>query len=206
MCIPPPHSIRTILVIPLILTACLIAGCGSGGSGAPATAPQAPVSDPIAFADDWPEAGTLEALCSVTAEAQAVDTGLPDTVVGDGTPESCTSQAFVDAVAAGGIITFDCGPDPITITLTETAKVFNDRGPEIVIESGGLVTLSGGGQRRILYMNTCDPDQVWTTSHCQNQDHPRLTVQNLTFINGYTSGEDPGGGALLARSRKTDGH
>lgn len=28
-------------------------------------------------------------------------------------------------------------------------------------------------------MNTCDSDQAWTTSHCQNQDHPRLTVQNI---------------------------
>ena len=33
-------------------------------------------------------------------------------------------------------------------------------------------------------MNTCDPNQVYTTPHCDNQDHPRLTVQNLTFING----------------------
>ena len=46
------------------------------------------------------------------------------------------------------------------------------------------LTLSGGGKTRILYMNTCDPDQHWTTSHCQNQDHPRLTVQNLTFSDG----------------------
>jgi hypothetical protein len=103
----------------------------------------------------------------------------------------------VAAVAAGGVITFDCGPDPVTITLTETATVFNDTGPEIVIDGGGLVTLDGDGLRRILYMNTCDPDLVWTTSHCQNQDHPRLTVQNLTFVNGTSVGDDPGGGGAI---------
>jgi hypothetical protein len=122
-------------------------------------------------------------------------------VVGSGTPASCTSAAFVNAVALGGVITFDCGPDPVTLTLEETAKVFNDTGPEIVIDGGGLVTLSGGGSRRILYMNTCDPEQVWTTSHCQNQDHPRLTVQNLTFVNANSTNEPvyDGGGAIWVR-------
>jgi hypothetical protein len=50
-------------------------------------------------------------------------------------------------------------------------------------------------------MNTCDPDQVWTTPHCQNQDHPRLTVQNLTFVNADSSGETEydGGGAIWVR-------
>ncbi len=129
------------------------------------------------------------------------DTSSPDNVIGDGTPGSCTSQAVVDAVAQGGIITFDCGPDPITIMMDETAKIFNDTGPEIVIDGGGLVTLSGAGVRRILYMNTCDPDQVWTTSHCQNQNHPRLTVQNLTFIDGNSKSQTQydGGGAIWVR-------
>ena len=44
-------------------------------------------------------------------------------------------------------------------------------------------------QRRILYMNTCDQAQGWTTSHCQDQDHPQLTVQNLTFADGNSTGE-----------------
>jgi hypothetical protein len=106
----------------------------------------------------------------------------------------------VNAVAQGGVITFDCGPNPHTIVMTEPAKVVNTTGPEIVIDGGGKVTLSGGGSTRILYMNTCDPDQVWTTSHCQNQDHPRLTIQNLTFTEADSSGLDPdGGGAVWVR-------
>jgi len=36
-------------------------------------------------------------------------------------------------------------------------------------------------------MNTCDRNQVWTTSHCQ--DHPRLTLQNLTFVDASAKAE-----------------
>lgn len=148
--------------------------------------------------DDGPAAGNPDAPCTdVPAEAGLEDSSNPDHVVGDGTAASCTSQAFVDAVAQGGVITFDCGPDPVTITLDETAKVFNDASDEIVIDGGGKVTLSGAGERRILYMNTCDEDQHWTTSHCQNQDSPHLTVQNLTFVDGDASSEDPGGGGAI---------
>ncbi|WP_437630399.1 hypothetical protein [Sorangium sp. So ce854] len=165
-------------------------GAGTGGAGAGSPAHEG----------GGPAAGNPDGACAVPAEAQAADTSSPTTVIGDGTPESCTSAAVVDAVAGGGVITFDCGPDPITITLEETAKIFNDTGPEIVIDGGGLVTLSGGGERRILYMNTCDEAQVWTTPNCDNQDHPRLTIQNLTFIEGDSTGEDDeGGGAVFAQ-------
>ncbi len=139
--------------------------------------------------------------CTVPAEAGEEDTTTPDIVIGNGTAQSCTSQAVVEAVARGGIITFDCGPQPVTITMEETAKVVNNTGPKIVLDGGGKVTLSGNGMRRILYMNTCDQDQVWTTSHCQNQDHPQLTVQNLTFADGNSKGETEydGGGAIWVR-------
>ena len=138
--------------------------------------------------------------CSIPAEAEPVDTSSPTIVVGNGTAESCNSDAFVSAVAGGGIITFDCGPDPVVIELEETAKIINNTGPEIVIDGGNLITLSGKSERRILYMNTCDGAQVHTTTHCQNQDHPRLTVQNLVFADGNSIGESyDGGGAIWVR-------
>ncbi len=147
-----------------------------------------------------PLPGNPDGSYPVPAQAREEDTSSPDTVIGNGTKGSCTSAAVVSAVAKGGVITFDCGPSPHTIAMTSTAKVFNDTGPEIVIDGGGLITLSGGNGRRILYMNTCDPDQKWTTSHCQDQDHPRLTVQNLVFEGGNASGLDPdGGGAIWVR-------
>jgi len=140
-----------------------------------------------------------------------VDTSHPTRVIGDGTAASCTSQAVVAAVAAGGIITFSCGSSPVTITLQATARIRNTS-PQVVLDGGGKVTLSGGGVRRILYMDTCDPAQVWTTSHCQDQSEPKLVVQNLTFADGNSTGrhyDGGGGGAIFARGgrlRVIDSH
>ncbi len=172
--------------------ASLFAACGGGGSGTPAgTVVAIQPGDP----------GNPGGACPIPAEAMLEDVSTPTTVVGTGTAGSCTPDAFIAAVAAGGIITFNCGPDDKTITLTKPAKVFNDKGPKIVIDGGGKVILSGGGTTRILYMNTCDQNQVWTTSHCDNQDSPQLTVQNLTFANANSKSEPDataGGGAIYA--------
>ncbi|NGM12708.1 hypothetical protein ENC19_08580 [Verrucosispora sp. CWR15] len=146
--------------------------------------------------------GNASGRVTVPAAGRAVDTSKPTRTVGNGSPDSCTSAAVIRAVAAGGIITFDCGPDPVTIRMTATAKVRNANGPQVVLDGGGKVTLSGQGKRRILYMNTCDALQGWTTSHCDDQDHPRLTVQNLTFADGDATGQRTdggGGGAIFVR-------
>jgi hypothetical protein len=129
---------------------------------------------------------------------------IPTTVVGNGTPSSCTSAAVVAAVANGGIVTFNCGADPVTITMAATARVFNDK-PDLVLDGGGKVTLSGGGARRILYQNTCDPALVWTSTRCDLQDNPKTTLQNIAFVDGNASGQNYGidnvygGGAVFAR-------
>ncbi len=152
--------------------------------------------------DDLPPAGFPEGNCPIPDEAMAEDVSAPDHIIGDGTPESCTSQAVVSTIARGGVITFNCGDAPHTIVMEETAKIVNDTGPKIVIDGGGKITLSGGGVRRILYMNTCDPDQTWTTDHCNDQDHPQLTVQNLTFVDANSKSEPEetaGGGAIWVR-------
>ena len=123
-------------------------------------------------------------------------------VVGHGTPASCTPAAFRTAVARGGTITFDCGPDPVTIVMDKTAEVHNDASRKVVIDGGGMVTLSGGGKHRILYQNTCDQRLVWTSSHCQDQATPKLVLRNLTFTRGNSTGdleEGGGGGAVFVR-------
>jgi hypothetical protein len=149
-------------------------------------------------------AGNPDGNCTVPTAARAESIANPAHVVGTGTPASCTSAAFVAAVAKGGVITFNCGPDPVTIALTQTAKVFNDK-PDVVIDGGNKVTLSGAGLRRILYQNTCDPAQTWTTEHCDTQDSPHLTVQNITLSRGNSTGQTYGrddvygGGAIFVR-------
>jgi hypothetical protein len=110
-------------------------------------------------------------------------------------------------VARGGVITFRCGPDPVVIAMHSTAKVFNAHRDgtvvrRVVIDGGGLVTLSGMGRRRILYQNTCDQRQRWTTDHCDDQALPHLVVQNLRMVNGDSTGshvDGGGGGAIFAR-------
>ncbi|WP_433320534.1 hypothetical protein ACQP0U_01350 [Micromonospora sp. CA-269861] len=177
----------------------------SGRSGTPEA--RASLGGPGASASPKPAtkvlaAGNPNGRATVPAEARAVDTSKPTRTIGSGTPASCTSAAVVKAVAAGGVITFNCGPAPVTIKMAATAKVRNANGPKVVLDGGGTVTLSGQGQRRILYMNTCDQAQGFTTSHCQNQDHPQLTVQNLTFADGNSTGEKAeggGGGAIFVR-------
>ncbi|HSU01690.1 MAG TPA: right-handed parallel beta-helix repeat-containing protein [Nocardioides sp.] len=141
------------------------------------------------------------ALVAVVAAAAPAPPAAADTVVGSGTPESCTSRAVVRAVAAGGRISFDCGPQPVVITMRRTAKVLNTSA-RVVLDGGGTVTLSGAGRRRILSMNTCDRAQVWTTSHCDDQAEPRLVVRGMGFEDGNSTGDRTdggGGGAIFAR-------
>jgi hypothetical protein len=146
-------------------------------------------------------AGNPDGHAAVPAAGLAVDTSHPDHVIGDGSPSGCTSAAVVQAVAEGGIITFDCGPSPVTITMTATAKVVNTS-HQVVLDGGGKVTLSGGGGIRILYMNTCDPAQTYTTSDCWEQQWPQLVVQNLSLTHAYSAtqeakGASYGGGAIF---------
>jgi hypothetical protein len=176
-------------------------GGGTSGSGGSGGTKPGDITNPLANPESGPPAGWKDGKCSlpVPAEALPEDVSAPDHVIGDGTPASCTSEAVVSTIAKGGVITFDCGPDPIVIKLTETAKIVNDTGPRIVIDGAGKVVLSGDGKHRILYMNTCDKAQKWTTSHCNDQDHPALSIQNLTFSDGNARSVEEGGGAIFAR-------
>ncbi|MFI9818725.1 hypothetical protein [Saccharothrix variisporea] len=135
----------------------------------------------------------------VPPEAEPEDTSSPTKVVGTGTSASCTSDAVAEAVAGGGVITFDCGPEHVTVVLDETVRIRNDKARDIVIDGGGLVTLSGAGERRLFYLNTCDRS-LGAGTRCQDQTHPRLTLQNLTLADGNATGEtEEGGGAVYAR-------
>lgn len=141
----------------------------------------------------------------VPSVARAADINHPNHVIGSGTPASCTSEAVVQAVAEGGVITFDCGPQPVNITMTATAKVVNTS-HRVVLDGKGLITLNGSGKRRILYMNTCDKTLIWATDHCNNQQWPQLIIQNMTFKDGYSAVRQTrgtpygggGGGAIYA--------
>jgi hypothetical protein len=104
------------------------------------------------------------------------DVSSPTTVVGSGTPASCTAAALQQVATAGGTIVFRCGASPVTITVTSQITFTK----ETVLDGGGLVTLSGGGTSRILYL-----DSGYDTPT------PRLTVQRLTFRDGRSPAVGP---------------
>jgi hypothetical protein len=162
-------------------------------TSAPARSRTLAATSAVAASGQLPQYGNPAGHAWVPLAGRAVSTARPDHVIGLGTPASCTSAAVVGAVAMGGIITFDCGPAPATITMTATAKIV--AGSQIVIDGGGKVTLSGGGKIRILDMDTC-PD-------CWEQTGPQLIVQNMRFVDGYagahqtSASADYGGGAIF---------
>jgi hypothetical protein len=161
----------------------------------------APHQAQVSLASHTTHVTRAQAQAHVPAAGRAVSTRHPAHVIGHGTPGSCTSHRVVKAVNEGGVITFNCGAKPVTIKMNATAKVRNTS-RRVVIDGGGKVTLSGRGQRRILYQDTCDPKRGWTTSHCQDQAHPLLIVQNLGLTAGNSTGqtyEGGGGGAIFDR-------
>ena len=175
-----------------------VASAVVAGSAVARHAPRATTQKPTA--SRGPATGPAAALAAgnpgghatVPAAGQAVDTSHPDHVIGSGTPASCTPAAVVAAVAAGGVITFSCGQNPVTITMTATATVPTSS-HLVVLDGGGKVTLSGGGKTEILSMNS-----GW------QQQWPQLVVQNLTFTDAYSGTQQTtgssvyGGGAIFA--------
>ncbi len=162
-------------------------GPGTGGGMDAAQIPPGPNGNP-------------DGHCAVPSAGLAADVSSPTTVVGTGSAASCTANAVVAAVAGGGVVTFNCGPDPVTITVPEI-EIFNDGGlgdGSVTIDGGGLITLSGGGANRILYQNTCDQSLHFTSSRCDLQTTPHLVVQNIAFADGSVPGDATafGGGAL----------
>jgi hypothetical protein len=102
-------------------------------------------------------------------------------VVGTGTPASCTEAALDAAIAEAngesGLVLFDCGAAPHTLTVT-TAK---NLGQGVAIDGGGKITLSGNDATRIF--------SVFQGSAVQ--------IGNITLSRGFAS---PGGGCILAFS------
>ncbi|HEX8548077.1 MAG TPA: hypothetical protein VF691_14040 [Cytophagaceae bacterium] len=191
---------KTLMVF-LCFLASLLLSCNKNDEEQPVVAESTSIPVPVINTMDGPPAGNPEGKAAIPSGAGLENVTSPNQVVGNGTPASCTCDAVVAAISKGGKITFNCGPSPMVIKMDRPAKVFNDALPDVIIDGGGLITLSGEGKTRILYMNTCDKNQNWTTDHCQNQDHPRLTVQNITFANGNSIAdkEYDGGGAIWAR-------
>jgi len=118
-------------------------------------------------------AGNPNGSCTtgVPARGQPVDTSHPTTVVGTGTPASCTFAALQAAVTKGGIVTFDCGA-PTTIGVTATLKVPTDR--NTVLDGASKITLDGGGAVQILRFDSAN----------FQANENGLTLQHIALVRG----------------------
>jgi len=121
--------------------------------------------------------GSVSASCKAgrPSGGQLADSSHPTTIVGSGTPASCTFAALDGAVSAGGVVTFDCGADPVTIAVTATLHPPIDK--DTVIDGGGLVTLDGGDAVQILRFDSAN----WQVNES------RLTLQRITLTRGKTT-------------------
>lgn len=111
--------------------------------------------------------------------------GAPDgggTVIGTGTAASCQTEdaanAFSGAVAAGGEIWFDCGPDPVVVEVDT-----NVTDTTVTVHGDGLVLLSGGDLRQIFYV----------------MDGGDVTLNDISLVDGNTGQ----GGALYIEQNGT---
>jgi hypothetical protein len=122
-------------------------------------------------------AGNPHGSCTtgVPAQGKLVDTSHPTAVVGTGTAASCTFSALEAAVTAGGVVTFDCGRDLVTIAVTATLNVPTNK--DTVIDGSGKIMLDGGGAVQILRFDS----PGWQTNNS------RLTLQRLALVNGKTT-------------------
>jgi len=175
----------------------------------------------------WAVASPAAARVPAAPAAVAIpNVGLPtvnapvvNRVIGTGTPESCTSSRVAAAVKKGGNISFNCGPNPVTIVLSSTLYTCNTdtckhawQGGRTVtamtMDGGGLVTLKAGTTRGIFYANTCEVTLGWISDRCDLQTTPRITFKNIGFSNGNATkgpwgkasvGGGGGGGAIAMR-------
>jgi hypothetical protein len=121
-------------------------------------------------------AGALAAPPAVCVSPVTAASTVGATVVGIGTPASCTAAALQSAIDAASVVTFNCGAAAATIPLYTPLSVPATRAT--VIDGGGKVTLDGGGRTRLIDIES--PNYRAT--------RVGLTLQHITLANGKATG------------------
>lgn len=136
---------------------------------------QPAVWQPTATAQPTPRPWPTAAQPAAAPTTAAVAAPLPDgrNVVGNGAPQSCTAAALATAVALGGRVSFNCGPNPVVIPISEQIQLTRS----VEIDGGNLITLDGQNRTGIL----------------RSVNHLTIGLRNIALINGRTPDQ---GGAL----------
>lgn len=93
-------------------------------------------------------------------------TALAAGVVGTGTPGSCTETAFDTALTGGNLVTFNCGPNTVGITLTFNKSIMDS-------------TIIDGGNKIIL--------KAPNTYHFLVYSGVTLSLKNIELVQGNSS-------------------
>ncbi|MEP7357972.1 MAG: hypothetical protein ABI847_12070, partial [Anaerolineales bacterium] len=119
--------------------------------------------------------------------------------VGTGSPGSCDEAAFNTALAGGGLVTFNCGASPVTITIGVKTIAANT-----TIQGGGLIILNGNYSNQLFIVSpgvTLALDGLMLVRGTKVGGHGgaidnrgRLVVSNSQFYNNHTYGF---GGAIF---------
>lgn len=130
------------------------------------------------------------------------------TVVGTGTPASCTQSALQSAINLGGTVTFNCGPGA-QIALTSPLTVLASN-PDVTVDGGGVITLDGSGTNNSMLIigggatrlaNAKFTAITFANGKCTTgliaggaiQNAGMLTLDGVTFTNNQA----PFGGAIF---------
>lgn len=143
-------------------------------------------------------------------------------VVGSGTPGSCTDSALNSALSTGGTVTFNCGPNAVTINVSTIKNIgINttlDGGSKITLKASGVsffqvyngftfsiknITLTKGSSGAAGAIENFGTTQVTNVTFKSNKanggdggaihNYNKLTVKNSTFQNNQATGS---GGAI----------
>ena len=138
-------------------------------------------------------------------------------VVGTGTSASCTKAALDAAVAAGGLVTFNCGGSPVTIvdnlTITQNTTL-DGTGQQVTLDGnqqGTVVTVSGGVTVTVTALTITGGQVGATTGGGGILNQGTLTVSNsnisgnvATFAGGGIANEV--GGTLTVSNSNISGN
>jgi hypothetical protein len=95
----------------------------------------------------------------------------------------CTETALRSALDNGGHITFDCGPNPVSIPISTTLLLSPTE--DTVLDGAGLVTLDGQNSSRLFFKD-------WHTGY-----DVTITLQNIRMINAKAPSGDMHSGGVF---------
>ncbi len=113
--------------------------------------------------------------------------------VGDGTPASCTETTLKAALTGGGVVTFNCGADPVTIVLGSQQVITQNT----AIDGAGKITLSGISATRLFSISSgvsLNLSDLTLSDGSASQGGAIYNNGQLTIVKGTLSNNSAPGG------------